>query len=190
MATLGGVSAGSARAAPDISTRSPQPDTDSSPSERHRTAPETTLRVSRDLFLTHTLTISGVYVDRSTQLRGAFGVHTFVSEPQCWHPIGNGAMLRPDPTSSCEPARGPCGAEVDAEPKPCPDSAPKSASTATTSQRRRWPHGVPRVSYHHTEQARADLIGGTQQRRHNGRHHAQPTAGGVPDQRTTTNDDV
>ena len=53
--------------------------------------------VPGDLFLTHTLTISGVYVDLIEHSRsGAFVVHTFVSEPQCWHHIGNGATLRPD----------------------------------------------------------------------------------------------
>lgn len=50
-----------------------------------------------DLFLTHTLAVSGVYVDLIEHARtGAFGVHTFTTEPHCWHPIGNGATLRPD----------------------------------------------------------------------------------------------
>jgi Replication-relaxation len=49
------------------------------------------------LFLGHTLTISGVYVDLIEQARGsAFTVHTFTTEPYCWHPTGNGATLRPD----------------------------------------------------------------------------------------------
>lgn len=53
--------------------------------------------VPGDLFLNHTLTVSGVYVDLIEQARdGAFGVHAFVTEPRCWHPIGNGACLRPD----------------------------------------------------------------------------------------------
>lgn len=50
-----------------------------------------------DLFLTHTLTISGVYVDLIEHSRGGgFHVHTFTTEPQCWHPTGNGAYVRPD----------------------------------------------------------------------------------------------
>jgi hypothetical protein len=50
-----------------------------------------------DLFLTHTLTISGVYVDLIEHSRGgAFSVHIYTTEPQCWHPIGNGDYLRPD----------------------------------------------------------------------------------------------
>ena len=51
-----------------------------------------------DLFLYHTLAVSGVYVDLSEHGRsvGAFDVHTFTTEPHCWHPIGNGAYLRPD----------------------------------------------------------------------------------------------
>lgn len=49
------------------------------------------------LFLTHTLAVSGVYVDLIDQSRcGAFTVHTFATEPHCWHPTGNGATLRPD----------------------------------------------------------------------------------------------
>lgn len=53
--------------------------------------------VPGDLFLTHTLTISGLYVDLIEQSRGgAFDVHTFTTEPACWHPIGNGTTLRPD----------------------------------------------------------------------------------------------
>ena len=50
-----------------------------------------------DLFLTHTLAVSGIYVDLIEHSRGgAFDVHTFTTEPHCWHPIGNGATLRPD----------------------------------------------------------------------------------------------
>ncbi|MCA1600330.1 MAG: replication-relaxation family protein, partial [Acidobacteria bacterium] len=50
-----------------------------------------------DLFLTHTLTISGVYVDLIEHSRSsAFQVHTFTTEPACWHPSGNGGYLRPD----------------------------------------------------------------------------------------------
>ncbi len=53
--------------------------------------------VPGDLFLTHTLSISGIYVDLIEHARGGgFQVHAFVSEPYCWHPIGNGASLRPD----------------------------------------------------------------------------------------------
>lgn len=53
--------------------------------------------VPGDLFLTHTLTISGVYVDLIEDSRtGAFGVHSFTTEPQWWHPISSGAYLRPD----------------------------------------------------------------------------------------------
>lgn len=53
--------------------------------------------VPGDLFLTHTLAVSGVYVDLIEYSRdGGFEVHAFVSEPHCWHPIGNGAFLRPD----------------------------------------------------------------------------------------------
>ncbi|MGH3566348.1 MAG: replication-relaxation family protein [Pseudonocardia sp.] len=53
--------------------------------------------VPGDLFLTHTLTISGVYVDLIEHSRtGGFHVHTFTTEPHCWHPTGNGAYLRPD----------------------------------------------------------------------------------------------
>ncbi len=53
--------------------------------------------VPGDLFLTHTLTISGVYVDLIEHSRNsAFHVHSFVSEPHCWHPLGNGGYLRPD----------------------------------------------------------------------------------------------
>ncbi|MGH3809363.1 MAG: replication-relaxation family protein [Pseudonocardiaceae bacterium] len=53
--------------------------------------------VPGDLFLTHTLTISGVYVDLIERSRGrAFYVHSFVSEPHCWHPLGNSGYLRPD----------------------------------------------------------------------------------------------
>jgi hypothetical protein len=54
-------------------------------------------RTPGDLFLTHTLSISGIYVDLVENSRGGeFQVHTFVTEPQCWHPVGNGACLRPD----------------------------------------------------------------------------------------------
>jgi hypothetical protein len=43
------------------------------------------------------LTISGVYVDLVEHSRGnAFDVHTFTTEPQCWHPTGSGSYLRPD----------------------------------------------------------------------------------------------
>lgn len=50
-----------------------------------------------DLFLTHTLAVSGIYVDLIEKSRGgAYSVHTFITEPHCWHPIGNGATLRPD----------------------------------------------------------------------------------------------
>lgn len=53
--------------------------------------------VPGDLFLTHTLTTSSVYVDLIEHSRsGTFHVHSFVSEPHCWHPVGNGASLRPD----------------------------------------------------------------------------------------------
>jgi Replication-relaxation len=53
--------------------------------------------VPGDLFLCHTLVVSGVYVDLSEHSRsGVFDVHTFTTEPHCWHPIGNGAYLRPD----------------------------------------------------------------------------------------------
>jgi hypothetical protein len=53
--------------------------------------------VPGDLFLTHTLAVSGVYVDLIEHSRGGeFQVHAFVSEPHCWNPIGNGATLRPD----------------------------------------------------------------------------------------------
>jgi hypothetical protein len=49
------------------------------------------------LFLAHALTISGIYVDLVEQSRGGgFQVASFVTEPHCWHPIGNGAYLRPD----------------------------------------------------------------------------------------------
>jgi len=50
-----------------------------------------------DLFLTHTLSISGIYVGLIERSRGGgFHVHSFVSEPHCWHPVGGGAYLRPD----------------------------------------------------------------------------------------------
>jgi len=50
-----------------------------------------------ELFLTHTLAVSGIYVDLIERSRGgAFTVHTFDTEPHCWYPIGNGATLRPD----------------------------------------------------------------------------------------------
>lgn len=49
------------------------------------------------LFLTHALTISGIYVDLiEHSQKGGFHVHTFTTEPQCWHPTGNGGYLRPD----------------------------------------------------------------------------------------------
>jgi hypothetical protein len=49
------------------------------------------------LFLTHTLTVSGIYVDliEHTQT-GTFTVHSFPTEPRCWHPTGSGTTLRPD----------------------------------------------------------------------------------------------
>lgn len=53
--------------------------------------------VPGDLFLTHTLTVSGVYVDLIEHtLTGTFSVHTFTTEPQCWHSTGSGGYLRPD----------------------------------------------------------------------------------------------
>jgi hypothetical protein len=49
------------------------------------------------LFLSHTLTISGIYVDLVENSRGdGFQMASFVTEPHCWHPVGNGAYLRPD----------------------------------------------------------------------------------------------
>ena len=49
------------------------------------------------LFLAHTLAVSGIYVDLVEASRGdTFTVHTFTTEPQCWHRTGNGATLRPD----------------------------------------------------------------------------------------------
>ncbi len=49
------------------------------------------------LFLTHALTISGIYVDLIEQSRGGgFQVASFVTEPRCWHSTGNGGNLRPD----------------------------------------------------------------------------------------------
>jgi Replication-relaxation len=57
---------------------------------RHATTPG-------PLFLTHALTISGVYVDLIEHSRsGGFQVATFATEPRCWHPVGNGSYLRPD----------------------------------------------------------------------------------------------
>jgi Replication-relaxation len=53
--------------------------------------------VPGDLFLAHTLTISGIYVDLIEHARrGGFDVHSFVTEPHCWYSIGSGGMLRPD----------------------------------------------------------------------------------------------
>jgi Replication-relaxation len=50
-----------------------------------------------DLFLTHTLTISGVYVDLVDRShRGGFDVHSFVTEPHCWYSTVSGGTLRPD----------------------------------------------------------------------------------------------
>lgn len=38
-----------------------------------------------------------MYVDLIEHSRtGGFEVHAFMSEPHCWHPVGNGAYLRPD----------------------------------------------------------------------------------------------
>jgi hypothetical protein len=49
------------------------------------------------LFLTHTLAVSGIYVALIERSRGsAFEVHTFTTEPHCWHPTGAGSYLRPD----------------------------------------------------------------------------------------------
>jgi Replication-relaxation len=49
------------------------------------------------LFLAHALTISGIYVDLVEQSRGGgFQVASFLTEPHCWHPAGNGGYLRPD----------------------------------------------------------------------------------------------
>lgn len=50
-----------------------------------------------ELFLTHALAISGIYVDLIEHSRsGAFQMASFTTEPHCWHPVGNGAYLRPD----------------------------------------------------------------------------------------------
>jgi hypothetical protein len=55
------------------------------------------VRAPGELFLHHTLAVSGVYVDLIENSRGGvFSVHTFTTEPDCWHPAGNGARLRPD----------------------------------------------------------------------------------------------
>jgi len=49
------------------------------------------------LFLSHALTISGIYVDLIEHSRGGeYHVANFVTEPHCWHPTGNGTYLRPD----------------------------------------------------------------------------------------------
>jgi Replication-relaxation len=50
-----------------------------------------------ELFLTHTLAVSGVYVDLIEHTHtGTFSVHNFSTEPHCWHPTGSGGYLRPD----------------------------------------------------------------------------------------------
>ncbi len=49
------------------------------------------------LFLSHTLTISGIYVDLIDHSRASGSqVASFSTEPHCWHPTGNGDYLRPD----------------------------------------------------------------------------------------------
>ncbi|MGQ0717553.1 MAG: replication-relaxation family protein [Pseudonocardiales bacterium] len=49
------------------------------------------------LFLSHALTISGIYVDLIEHgRRHGFRVATFATEPHCWHPTGSGGFLRPD----------------------------------------------------------------------------------------------
>lgn len=50
-----------------------------------------------ELFLHHALAISGIYVDLMDASRAHRSrVPTFRTEPQCWHPLGEGAYLRPD----------------------------------------------------------------------------------------------
>ncbi|MBV9031257.1 MAG: replication-relaxation family protein [Pseudonocardiales bacterium] len=50
-----------------------------------------------ELSLIHTLAVSGVYVDLIEHTHtGTFSVHSFSTEPHCWHPTGSGGYLRPD----------------------------------------------------------------------------------------------
>lgn len=48
-------------------------------------------------FLNHALAISEIYVTLiETSRQHTFQVSTFITEPQCWHPAGNGTYLHPD----------------------------------------------------------------------------------------------
>lgn len=116
-----------------------------------------------DLFLTHTLAVSGVYVDLIEHTHtGTFSVHSFSTEPHCWHPTGNGAYLRPDAYVILRTgAVGQCWwLEIDAGTETTPRLRAKARTyTNFLSSGGVGPNGVPpRVLFTTPDQARADVI--------------------------------
>lgn len=116
-----------------------------------------------DLFLTHTLTISGIYVDLTEYSRdGAFAVHTFTTEPHCWHPTGDGGYLRADAYVVLRAGqRGQCWwLEIDTG----TETAPRLRAKARTYRDYLTSGGVgpdhvpPRVLFTTPDPQRADLI--------------------------------
>jgi hypothetical protein len=118
-----------------------------------------------DLFLTHTLAVSGVYVDLIEKSRGdAFAVHSFVTEPHCWHPTGNGSALRPDSYVILRAGqRGQCWwLEIDAGTEIAPRLRTKIRAYRDylTSGGVGPDHVPPRVLFTTPNQARAGMITG------------------------------
>jgi Replication-relaxation len=130
--------------------------------EPPRTQPS---RVPGALFLTHTLAVSGVYVDLVEKSRdGTFSVHTFTTEPHCWHPTGNGAYLRPDAYVILRTGqRGQCWwLEIDAGTEIIPRLRAKIRTYRDhfTSGGVGPDHVPPRVLFTAPDQQRADVITG------------------------------
>lgn len=122
-------------------------------------------RAPGDLFLTHTLTVSGVYVDLIEHARtGAFSVHSFFAEPQCWRPTGSGGYLRPDAYVILRTgAVGQCWwLEIDAGTEIVPRLRTKIRTYRDfLTSGGVGPDGVPpRVLFTTPDQQRADLITG------------------------------
>jgi hypothetical protein len=116
-----------------------------------------------DLFLSHALTISGIYVDLIEHAQGGgFQVHTFITEPHCWHPIGNGTYLRPDAYAILRTgAVGHCWwLEIDQATEPIPRLRAKIRTYADyLSSGGIGPDGVPpRVLFTAPDEQRADTI--------------------------------
>ena len=122
-------------------------------------------RMPGDLFLAHALTISGIYVDLvETSRNGGFHLHTFTTEPHCWHPIGNGACLRPDAYVVLRTgATGHCWwLENDAGTETTPRIRTKTRVYRDfLTSGGTGPHSVPpRILYTTPDQQRADVITG------------------------------